>query len=289
MTSTASLLRRRRGLIAGIAAIRAPAGSPIEVNICVVDTSGKVLGLFSTQDAPNFGFDVSCQKARNALFFSRPDAAAQLQAAEANVTSIVPGSSVAKYVGLATQFGFPLNGPIAFTSRAMGFLARPFFPDGIPNTPNGPFSKPINNWSPFNTGLQLALVKPALVRLLTGGMPPSGDRFNCSPIPNDMTVGAGLMIFAGGVPLFKNGVLVGAIGISGDGIEEDEFVAASGAFGFDAPAAIRSDQFVDSRCATALRCIPAPSANRESTEGCADYKKRACVREYELTPESDAG
>jgi uncharacterized protein (TIGR03437 family) len=239
-----AITQAAQGAYRGNAAIRTPPGTPIEVNICVIDTSGKVLGLFSTQDAPNFGFDVSCQKARNSLFFTRPDAAAQLQAAEANVTSIVPGSSVAKYVGLATQFGFPLNGSIAVTSRAMGFLARPFFPDGIPNTPNAPFSKPIANFSPFNTGLQLALVKPALVRLLTGGMPPSGDRFNCSPIPNDITVGAGLMIFAGGVPLFKNGVLIGAIGISGDGIEEDEFVASCGAFGFDAPAAIRSDNFM---------------------------------------------
>jgi uncharacterized protein (TIGR03437 family) len=237
------IIQAAQGAYRGNAAIRAPAGSQIEVNICVVDTSGKVLGLFSTQDAPNFGFDVSCQKARNSLFFSRPDAAAQLQAAEANVTSIVPGSSVAKYIGLTTQFGFPLNGSIAVTSRAVGFLARPFFPDGIPGTPNAPLSKPIANFSPFNTGLQLALVKPALVRILTGGTPPSGDRFNCSPIPNDITVGAGLMIFAGGVPLFKNGGLIGAIGISGDGIEEDETVAASGAFGFDAPAAIRSDQF----------------------------------------------
>ncbi|HEY9432842.1 MAG TPA: heme-binding protein [Blastocatellia bacterium] len=241
---TQIIIQAAQGAYRGNAAIRAPAGSPIEVNICVVDTSGKVLGAFSTQDAPNFGFDVSCQKARNSLFFSRPDAAAQLQAAEANVTSIVPGSSVAKYVGLTTQFGFPLNGSIAVTSRAVGFLARPTFPDGIPNTPNAPLSKPIANFSPFNTGLQLALVKPALVRLLTGGMPPSGDRFNCSPIPNDITVGAGLMIFAGGVPLFKNGALSGAIGISGDGIEEDEFVASNGAFGFDAPAAIRSDNFM---------------------------------------------
>jgi uncharacterized protein (TIGR03437 family) len=239
---TRIIIQAAQGAYRGIAAIRVPVPSQIEVNICVIDTSGKVLGLFSTQDAPNFGFDVSCQKARNSLFFSRGDAAAQLQAAEANVTSIVPGSSAAKYVGLATQFGYPINGPIAITSRGMGFLARPFFPDGIPNTPNGPFSKPIAQFSPFNTGLQLTLVKPALVRLLTGGMPPSGDRFNCSPIPNDITVGAGLMIFAGGVPLFKGGVLSGAIGISGDGIEEDEFVAANGAFGFDAPAAIRSDQ-----------------------------------------------
>jgi len=232
-----------QGAFRGIAAIRAPVPSAIQVNICVVDTSGKVLGLFSTDDAPNFGFDVSCQKARNSLFFTLPNAAAQLRAADPNVAGIVPGLSIAKYADLTTQFGFPLNGSIAVTSRTIGFLARPFFPDGIPNTPNAPLSKPVNIFSPFNTGLQAALVKPALVRLLTGGTPPSGDPFNCSPIPNDITVGAGLMIFAGAVPVYKNGVLGGAIGISGDGINEDELVASFGAFGFDAPAAIRADQF----------------------------------------------
>jgi uncharacterized protein (TIGR03437 family) len=226
------------------AAIRQPAGSVTHVNIAVIDTSGKVLGLFSTDDAPQFGFDVSVQKARNAVFFSLPNAIAQLNAANANVAGIVPGLNIAKYGPAATAFGVPLNGSIAFTSRAMGFLARPFFPDGIPNTPNGPFSKPEATFSPFNTGLQLALVKPALVRLLTGGMPPSGDRFNCSPIPNDVSVGAGLMIFAGSVPLFKNGVLVGAIGISGDGIGQDETVAAAGSFGYEAPPAVRADQFL---------------------------------------------
>jgi uncharacterized protein (TIGR03437 family) len=238
------IIQAAQGAYRGIAAIRAPVPSQIEVNICVVDTSGKVLGAFSTQDAPNFGFDVSCQKARFSLFLSLPNAQAQLRAADANVAGIVPGLSIGKYVDLTTKFGFPLNGSIAITSRGGGFLARPFFPDGIPNTPNAPLSKPVNQFSPFNTGLQLALVKPALVRLLTGGMPPSGDRFNCSPLQNDVTVGAGLMIFAGGVPLFKNNAMVGAIGISGDGIEEDEFVASNGAFGFDAPAAVRSDNFM---------------------------------------------
>src|SRR4029453_5134725 len=46
------------------AAIRRPVPSPVEVNITVVDTSGAVLGIFSTIDAPIFGFDVSAQKAR---------------------------------------------------------------------------------------------------------------------------------------------------------------------------------------------------------------------------------
>jgi hypothetical protein len=52
----------------------------------------------------------------------------------------------------------------------------------------------------------------------------------------------GIQIFAGSVPLYKNGVLVGAIGISGDGIDQDDLIAAAGANGFSPPVGIRSDQ-----------------------------------------------
>jgi uncharacterized protein GlcG (DUF336 family) len=217
---------------------------PTEVNIAVVDTSGAVLGQFSTQDAPQFGQPVSIQKGRTALFFSLQNAGAQLLAANANVAGIVPGLDISRYVTAATKFGVPLNGQNAFSSRAMGFLARPFFPDGIPGTPNGPFSEPFGTWSVFNDGLQIALVKPALVRLLTGGTPPSGVAFNCSPLPNDLIFASGIQIFAGGAALFKNGVLVGAIGVSGDGIDQDDAVARAGAFGFDPPAAVTADQLL---------------------------------------------
>jgi uncharacterized protein (TIGR03437 family) len=228
------------------AAIRFPVPAPTEVNICVVDTSGAVLGQFSTIDAPQFGQPVSIQKARTALFFSLANAASQLQAANANVAGIVPGLDIGKYAAQSAAFGVPLNGQFAFSSRAMGFLARPFFPDGITikNTVNGPFSKPVAFWSPFNTGLQVALVKPALVRILTGGTPPSGVPFNCSPLQNDLIFASGIQIFAGSSALYKNGVLVGAIGVSGDGIDQDDMVAFAGAFGFEPPAAIRADQLM---------------------------------------------
>ena len=52
----------------------------------------------------------------------------------------------------------------------------------------------------------------------------------------------GIQIFAGSVPLYKNGVLVGAIGISGDGIDQDDLIAAAGANNFAPPTGIRSDQ-----------------------------------------------
>ncbi|HYY41493.1 MAG TPA: hypothetical protein VE775_02100, partial [Pyrinomonadaceae bacterium] len=115
------------------AAIRQPLGSAARVSITVVDTEGQVLGIFRTFDAPVFGFDVSAQKARTALFFSRNNAGAQLRAA-----------GFSRYVDAAAQDGIQLNGSIAFSDRAGGFLSRPFFPDGIDGTQNGPFSYPIN-------------------------------------------------------------------------------------------------------------------------------------------------
>ena len=51
----------------------------------------------------------------------------------------------------------------------------------------------------------------------------------------------GIIEFPGGVPLYKEGKLVGAIGVSGDGVEQDENVAEAGASGFEPPKAIRVD------------------------------------------------
>ena len=46
------------------------------------------------------------------------------------------------------------------------------------------------------------------------------------------------------MPLYKNGVLVGALGISGDGVEQDDFVSAQAAIGFEPPDAIKADHIV---------------------------------------------
>jgi len=42
----------------------------------------------------------------------------------------------------------------------------------------------------------------------------------------------GIITFPGGIPLYKNGELVGGIGVSGDGVDQDEQVAFAGAAGF---------------------------------------------------------
>lgn len=204
------------------AAIRQPLGSNARVTIAVVDTAGVVLGVFRQQDAPVFGFDVAVQKARTATFFSGANAANALRAA-----------GFGSYVDRAQADGLRFDGAFAFSDRATGFLHRPFFPDGIDNTAAGPLSTAISDWSPFNVGLQLDLVKTNFLASVVGPPVP------CTTIPS---LPNGIQIFPGSVPLYKNGVLVGAIGISGDGVDQDDLIAAAGANSFSPPTQIRSDQ-----------------------------------------------
>jgi uncharacterized protein GlcG (DUF336 family) len=211
------------------AAIRQPENSAAEVNIAVVDIDGNVLGVFSTIDAPIFGFDVCVQKARTATFFSKATAGSELRSA-----------GFARYVDAAAKDGLRLDGSVAFSDRAGGFLSRPFFPDGIDGSENGPFSVPIDSFSPFNDGLQLDLLLQAPggaigTFLRTGAFTPG----NCTGI---LGIRNGTQIFPGSVPLFKNGKLVGGIGISGDGVDQDDLIAAMGSTGFESPADIRTDR-----------------------------------------------
>jgi hypothetical protein len=50
-----------------------------------------------------------------------------------------------------------------------------------------------------------------------------------------------MTIFPGGFPLYRDGALVGAIGVSGDGVDQDDLIAASGCVDFLPNEKIRSD------------------------------------------------
>ncbi|NBN93995.1 MAG: hypothetical protein EBV35_09275, partial [Betaproteobacteria bacterium] len=136
----------------------------------------------------------------------------------------------------------------AFSDRAIGNIARPNFPDGIAGRPPGPLSKPEGTWSPFNDGLQLDLVAGKVL-----------DALVATGINSCTTTAAGIdngiQIFPGAVPIYRGSTLIGAIGISGDGVDQDDmiaslglqraFLALGGRFGTDpghAPSAIRSDR-----------------------------------------------
>ncbi len=208
------------------AQIRRPLDSRAQVTISVVDTFGEVLGQVRSPDAPIFGIDVSLQKARTAAFFSNPLAAQQLLA--------TPGADafvqrVRDFLGDQTA----LTGAKAFADRSGGNLARPYFPDGELGRPPGPLSRAIDDFSPFATGLQIALVAGNVVQH-AGFVQGAGSDTpqTCSTVPDTPTgkkrLANGIQIFPGSVPIYRGNRLVGAIGVSGDGIDQDDMISFLG-------------------------------------------------------------
>jgi hypothetical protein len=57
-----------------------------------------------------------------------------------------------------------------------------------------------------------------------------------------VSISNGIQIFPGSVPLYKDGQLVGALGISGDGVDQDDIIATTGSTGFESPPEIRADR-----------------------------------------------
>ena len=211
------------------AQIRRPLDSLAQVSISLVDTRGTVLGIVRSPDAPLFGIDVSLQKARTAAFFSLTQAAADLSAD--------PSSDVRSFVAATRTFlGDPaaLNGTVAYSNRAIGNLARPQFPDGELGRPNGPLSRPIAKFNPFSTGLQSALVLTNLAQHLSFASGASGTDTakRCTFLPDvapaQNRLQNGIQIFPGSVPVYRGNVLVGAIGVSGDGIDQDDMISFLG-------------------------------------------------------------
>ena len=230
--------------------IRRPLGSHAEVTISVSDLDGTILGVVRTPDAPVFGTDVSLQKGRTAAFFSSEMAPAALRAIPGNPLGRRPGS----YVQPTFRFLGPdaLGGTFAHSTRTIGNISRPFYPDGTNGASNGPLSVPFRNWSPFYTGLQLDAGTNALLAHLGFVLNDTLDtEAPCLGSLFGATVGNGLQIFSGGMPIYRGRTLIGGIGISGDGIDQDGMIAFLGldrAGKFletgvgNAPPAIRADQ-----------------------------------------------
>ena len=253
------------------AQIRKPLDSRAQVTMTVVDTYGTILGMDRSPDAPMFGSDVSIQKARTAAFFSGAHAAPDLLGN--------PSADVQGFVQKVRTFlGDPaaLTGKNAFADRSGGNLSRPFFPDGETSRPNGPLSRPFSQWSPFSTGLQSALILNNIAEHVgfVLGASATDTRPRCTFNPDvsgraQNRLQNGIQIFPGSVPIYRGNVLVGAIGVSGDGIDQDDMISflglhnggqRIGSIG-NAPTAIRADQIVVSVGAgVRLRYVNCPFA-----------------------------
>ncbi len=142
----------------------------------------------------------------------------------------LPGAYTDSQPGSVDLPGVPPG--TAVTNRTVGFGGQPLFPPGIDGSGNGPF---------FNLYLN------DTANACTQGSQPANSYQN------------GVVFFPGALPLYRNGVLVGGLGVSGDGVDQDDFDTAAGAAemvltdssdpsqtgqGFEAPTAIRADQIV---------------------------------------------
>ena len=89
-----------------------------------------------------------------------------------------------------TKSGLPgVAAGTAITNRTVGFGAQPLFPPGIDSSKPGPFYSIFQN-----------------------------------DIANPCQQGNGIVFFPGATPLYANGKLVGGLGVSGDGVEQDDYV-----------------------------------------------------------------
>ena len=134
--------------------------------------------------------------------------------------AVAKSRNVVYFSGTAATVAADLPGVpagTAVTNRTIGYGAQPFFPEGIDGTSPGPFFPLFlsDTAHPCTQGSQAA-----------------------SPNQN------GVVFFPGSVPLYVNGKLAGGLGVSGDGVDQDDYAAAGGAAGFMAPAAIRADQIL---------------------------------------------
>jgi uncharacterized protein GlcG (DUF336 family) len=96
----------------------------------------------------------------------------------------------------------------AVTNRTVGFGAQPLFPPAIDGSGEGPF---------------FDLFRRDLAQPCSTGFDPASPNRN------------GTVFFAGSIPLYLDGALVGGLGVSGDGVEQDDYVAFQGAAGYRPP------------------------------------------------------
>jgi Haem-degrading len=79
----------------------------------------------------------------------------------------------------------------------------------------------------------------------------------------------GIQIFPGSVPIYRGNTLVGAIGVSGDGVDQDDMIAFLGLANAgkvlnngiaNAPASIRADKLQPQGAGSRLRYVQCPQA-----------------------------
>jgi uncharacterized protein GlcG (DUF336 family) len=205
-----------QGLIAAAktrAAIRLPMSQRTKMVFAVTDMTGEVVGLYRMPDATVFSVDVAVAKARNTAYY-------------ANAAALDPDDRVDESLSDVP------NG-VAFTNRTFRFLAAPRYPTGTEGTPPGDFSI-LNNTS-INDRTARNEAGPATAADMSDtvlGFDAFNPGRNFQDSSTSLAKQNGVVFFPGSTPLYRNGVLIGGFGVSGDGVDQDDVVTYVGAQGF---------------------------------------------------------
>lgn len=203
-------------------------GARTKMMLSVTDNAGNVLGVYRMPDATYFSIDVSVAKARNVSYYNDP-------------TALQPADQVKDATGaIAVAAG------VAFTNRTFRFDAEPRFPSGVDGSRPGSFSTLLDTGNNAFTATNGSNNVPASV--FTTGTVAGYDAFHPATDFRDkrsanLANQNGIVFFPGSAGIYKNGVLVGGFGVSGDGVDQDDVVTYYGQQGYLVPAGtLRADQ-----------------------------------------------
>jgi uncharacterized protein GlcG (DUF336 family) len=192
-------------------------GNTTRMVFSVADMNGNVLGLYRMPDATYFSIDVAVAKARNTAYY----ASAQLQDVD-QLEGIPKGT--------------------AFSNRTFRYIAQPYFPEGTNGAHPAPFSSlnevGLNSATAENVGA--AQPYSVYAKSKFGFIYDSfnvGTNFHQQPTAAQKGNQNGVVWFPGSTPVYKT-TLVGGLGVSGDGVDQDDIVTYYASSVFQVPATV---------------------------------------------------
>jgi uncharacterized protein GlcG (DUF336 family) len=201
------------------AMIRLPINQPSRMTIGVSDEAGEVLAVFRMADATTFSTDVAITKARNAYYFSTREG-----------YEVLRGFADRSRERYRWEPEPPAGQGWAITARTLNFGGQPLFPPGVDLAAQLESRDDRERQGPF-----FELYVYDTKNACTEGPGPSrgGNRGYLNQ--------SGVVWFAGSAPLYRNGRVIGGLGVSGDGVEQDDYVSLLGSEGFHPPEQLRVD------------------------------------------------
>lgn len=199
-------------------ALRLPLNTATSMVFAVTDsTTGEVLGLYRMPDAPVFSLDIAVAKARNVGYYDNP---AQLQPQD-ELPGIAPG--------------------VSFTNRTFRYLAGPRYPEGIDGAQPGPFSILNDGGTDPGTGLNTGAPLPATAFQSVMGFDVfhPGTNFHA---PTSILNQNGVVFFPGSSGIYQGATLIAGLGVSGDGVNQDDVITYAASQGYQPVGVTRADQ-----------------------------------------------